>query len=321
MDFATASCRLLLLTGLILLAGCASAHAAEPALVHVAPDGDDRRDCLSPATACASFDAGYHAAAPGDVVEVAAGTYPPQTFSVDPSKTSELDVLVRPAPGAQAVVGCHGPDNCLATEGADHLTVEGIATAYLEPVWVDRLQRSLPRQGGVALDRGSQDVTFRDLDAGHLWFAAGDSAVLGGDYGPTVDEDSKIAGGDGSNQLIDGARLPRPLGQRAAHAVHLAGGRQRRHDPPFAVRYVRGVLDLLDAGDRPALQRRGDREQLLLQFRRRFDVDARQGRLARRRLHELPDPQQHVRRRERDLRLRDQGGHRDQHPLDRQHLL
>ncbi len=170
-----------------------------PKTVYVAPDGDDRRDCLSPATACASFDAGYHAAAPGDVVQVAGGSYPPQAFSVDASKTSELDVVVRPAPGERVVVGCDGPDNCLATEGADHLTVEGIATAYLDPV------AGKPRQGGVALDRGSRDVTFRGLDAGHLWFAAGDSAVLGGDYGPTVDEDSKIAGGDGSNQLIDGA--------------------------------------------------------------------------------------------------------------------
>jgi hypothetical protein len=79
-----------------LLLGLTSMSAlGAPKTVYVAPDGDDRRDCLSPATACASFDAGYHAAAPGDVVQVAGGSYPPQAFSVDASKTSELDVVVR----------------------------------------------------------------------------------------------------------------------------------------------------------------------------------------------------------------------------------
>jgi hypothetical protein len=190
---------MVLIVALALALTAFTASDAAARTLYVAPAGSDARGCLTPDTACTSFDRGYHAAAPGDVVEVAAGTYPPQAFSADSSKTSAADVVVRPAPGARVVVGCDGPDNCLATEGADHLTVEGVEIAYLAPV------AGHPRQGGVALDRGSADVTFRDIDAGHVWLAASDARVLGGDFGPTVDEDAKIAGGDGSNQLIDGA--------------------------------------------------------------------------------------------------------------------
>jgi Right handed beta helix region len=107
--------------------------------------------------------------------------------------------VVRPAPGARVIVQCTDTDNCLATERADHLTVRGVTTSMLAPL------AGMPRQAGVALDRGSDDVTFQDIDAGHIWISSNNASVLGGDYGPTVDEVSKVSETIGPNLLIDGA--------------------------------------------------------------------------------------------------------------------
>jgi hypothetical protein len=185
-----------------LVALLSSSEDAAARTLYVAPGGSDRDDCRTPRTACRSFDRGYHAADPGDVVELAGGTYRgPQHFSEDRSKTSPTDVVVRPAPGAQVVVRCRDEINCLATEGADHVTLSGVTTTMLAPV------KGMPRQAGVALDRGSDDVTFQDVDAGHIFIAARNASVIGGDYGPTVDQVSKIADDVGENVLIDGARF------------------------------------------------------------------------------------------------------------------
>jgi hypothetical protein len=63
----------------------------------------------------------------------------------------------------------------------------------------------MPRQAGVAMDRGSDDVVFQDVDAGHIWISSRNASVIGGDYGPTVDEVSKVSETIGPNLLIDGA--------------------------------------------------------------------------------------------------------------------
>jgi len=184
-----------------LLSG-APATAAQGSTLYVAPGGSDRNDCRTPQRACASFNRGYRAASPGDQVEIAGGTYRgPQQFRPDSSKQSSQHVLLRAAPGARVLVECNDVSNCLATEGADHLTLRGITTSMLSPV------AGMPRQAGVALDRGSDDVTFEDVDAGHIFIAGSNQSVIGGDYGPTVDEVSKIADDVGENVLIDGARF------------------------------------------------------------------------------------------------------------------
>jgi hypothetical protein len=107
--------------------------------------------------------------------------------------------VVRPAAGARVVVQCGYVDNCLATEGADHLTVQGVTTSMLDPL------AGMPRQAGVAMDRGSDDVTYQDIDAGHIWISSRNASVIGGDFGPTVDEVSKVSETIGPNLLIDGA--------------------------------------------------------------------------------------------------------------------
>ena len=188
------------LAGLVALAAVSSAAPASAAgrTLNVAPGGSDAADCLTPATACQTFNRGYRAAAPGDEVELAGGTYAgPQHLSHDATKTSEDDVVLRPAPGAQVAVSCVEVHNCLATNGADHVTLRGVATNMLPPL------AGMDRQAGVSLDRGSVDVTFEDVDAGHIYIAASHASVLGGDYGPTVDEVSKLSD-PGPDIVIDG---------------------------------------------------------------------------------------------------------------------
>jgi hypothetical protein len=185
------------------LAGAGTPAAKARAQVWVAPNGNDS-SCkrLTPSRPCASLDRAYRVARSGDYVEVAAGTYPAQTIEVDSSKTSKLDVTFRPAPGARPVFNCdEDASDCLAVEGA-HVTIASMRTANMSPIG------GLPRQGGVCICRGSDDVTFRSLDAGYVYIAGDNARVLGGDYGPIVDQVSKIesnTNGSPKNILIDGA--------------------------------------------------------------------------------------------------------------------
>ena len=207
-----------------LVAGFGSVAGPVPPTLYVSPNGSDALDCRSPATACASFDRAYHAAAPGEVVQVAGGTYPFQWFSEDASKTSPDDVVLQPAPGADVLVGCPPgaspgelwPHNCLATEGADHLTVKGLSTVMLPDV------EGKGQQGGVSLDRRSVDVTFEDVDAGHIFIASSDSTVRGGDFGPTVAAVSKLAPDVGPNITIDGATFHHHLRMGDQHPECIA---------------------------------------------------------------------------------------------------
>src|SRR6478672_7407034 len=58
----------------------------------VSPNGSPGGSCGHSAP-CNNFDRAYHVARPGDVVEVAGGTYPQQNIRADASKTSSEDVV------------------------------------------------------------------------------------------------------------------------------------------------------------------------------------------------------------------------------------
>ncbi|HEV7492802.1 hypothetical protein [Baekduia sp.] len=83
-----------------------------PATLFVAPGGDDAGSCSAGAP-CATFDAAYHRARPGQVVQLAGGDYRSQTLTPDPAKRGtgcesdgDLDacVILHPAPGAHVIV-------------------------------------------------------------------------------------------------------------------------------------------------------------------------------------------------------------------------
>ena len=68
--------------------------------VFLSPAGNDGSNC-SAAAPCRTLDRGYHAAAPGAVVQLAAGSYPGGNITSDASKSAATSrVVLAPAPGA-----------------------------------------------------------------------------------------------------------------------------------------------------------------------------------------------------------------------------
>ena len=130
-----------------------------------------------------SWSAACSAAAPGDTIYLAAGSHGSQSISCEKASPG---VTFQPAPGAEGavVVGNSGAsENCLTFSGS-WVTVVGVRT----PMYGSQ------RQCGVAVGRGdAHHITLRDVDAGHIWIAANDVQILGGDYGPTLDKVSKIS--------------------------------------------------------------------------------------------------------------------------------
>lgn len=91
-------CLLLLLT---LLAALVAAASAEAATRYVSPSGSDSAPCTA-AAPCGSLNRGYQVAAPGDVVQVAAGSYAGQR--IEASSKPGPHVTIRPAAGARPVL-------------------------------------------------------------------------------------------------------------------------------------------------------------------------------------------------------------------------
>jgi PKD domain len=132
-----------------------------------------------------SWDAACEAAAPGDVIPLAAGTHPPQSISC---RKAAPGVVFRPVAGANVVVGTAGQrNNCVTLGGSAYVTVEGVSTTTYS-------YGGKPGQCGVSTGRGdAHHLTFRNVDAGAIFIAANDVQVLGGDYGPTADVDGRIS--------------------------------------------------------------------------------------------------------------------------------
>jgi hypothetical protein len=169
--------------------------------LYVSPSGSDQGYCTK-ALPCQTFDLAYQLAAPGDVVEVAAGSYPSQILRLKRAARPP-NIVIREAAGARVVVGDEGSTvGCLGFEGARYVTVEGVETTYTDV-------GGRRHQCGISVGRqNAHDITLVDIDAGMIWFGADDVTVRGGDFGPSVDENMKIEYSTGHaprNILIDGA--------------------------------------------------------------------------------------------------------------------
>jgi hypothetical protein len=131
--------------------------------VYLSATGKDASPCTS-ALPCRTFNRGYRAAQPGQVIEVAAGTYPDQDVLVDPAKTAAGDVIFRPALGAKVLVGDF-------EIFAKHLELRDLTTSELgtHGTTEDFTARNLTIRGGIYV-RSSRNVS-----------------VIGGSVGPGVD--------------------------------------------------------------------------------------------------------------------------------------
>ncbi len=159
-------------TGFTASAIAHSGAAAPPAAQRfLAPTGTDSNPCTR-AAPCLTLDRGYRAARPGEVVELAAGTYAgDQIMRAEPSKTSTDDVVFRPAAGATAVLG-------QLELRASHVTLDGSAgtlkirsfevetDAPTDPPTTDVTIQHVDARGGQSQVQTARNVTLRDVDLG-----------------------------------------------------------------------------------------------------------------------------------------------------------
>jgi hypothetical protein len=158
----------------------------DEATLFVDPGGSDRNECTK-AKPCASFNGAYQRAQPGAVVEVAAGTYPPQVITASLAHAgASANVVIRPAPAARVVI-----DDELDIFGSN-LDIRDMSMQvwYVKP--------------------GAHNVTMRRLHSGLLYItSASNVRVLGGEIGPWKNTSSQIKACTGcpdipTRILIDG---------------------------------------------------------------------------------------------------------------------
>ncbi|MCW3015830.1 MAG: hypothetical protein JWO02_2922, partial [Solirubrobacterales bacterium] len=163
--------------------------------LYMSTTGSDANACTQ-AAPCKTLTRAYRVAAPGQTVEVAAGTYADTSLPVDAAKTSTADVVFAPAAGA-----------AVTFSGALH-----IAAKHLE-------LKGMRFTAKLFVDATAEDVTVRDGDMKtfDLFSDAGqapkDISFIGGDLGPSVDDNNRIGSNGTSttaspqNILIDGVRV------------------------------------------------------------------------------------------------------------------
>jgi hypothetical protein len=165
----------LALAGPSAAASTSAATAAQPSAqekVFVAPGGTDAGACTR-AAPCASFQRAYHLAKPGQIVELAGGTYPAQRITGGQAKTAPR-IVFRPAPRARVVLAGE-----LTLRDVKYVTFQGLRGAR---------KGSSPgarNKHRVFVGPGSSHVTFDGVDVGSVdsWFA-NNLVVRNSDLGP-----------------------------------------------------------------------------------------------------------------------------------------
>jgi hypothetical protein len=123
-------------------------------IYYLSPTGNDSNPCTQ-AQPCYTMNRAYHAASPGDTVEIAAGTYSGSgDIFPDFTKTSSVDVLFRPAPGATATF-----TEQLQT-GGSHMTIDG-STGKLN---IGTVEVGYPDDGSKPY---ADDITLANVNFGY----------------------------------------------------------------------------------------------------------------------------------------------------------
>lgn len=147
-----------------------------PATRFVATDGSDAGECLA-GSPCQTFNRAYEVAAPGEVVDVAGGTYPEQRIEYDAGKTSAEDVYFRPAAGSFVDV-------------AGNIDAYGSHATFMA---MRALDTEIPYDGPADVS----DVTFWGMDGRNFTIDSGTGInVVGGDYGPASSCGGSAGGGN-----------------------------------------------------------------------------------------------------------------------------
>ena len=109
-----------------------------PSTRFVSTSGSDAGTCAA-SSPCQTFDRAYHVASPGEVIEVAAGSYPKQILTADPSKAGMALTFIRSAPGAS------------------------VSPSQLEFVDAENVEVRDMTTSGFYIRRGSNAITLRNI--------------------------------------------------------------------------------------------------------------------------------------------------------------
>jgi hypothetical protein len=148
-----------------------------------------------------SFDRAYHLASPGQVVEVAGGTYPAQSVTSDPSKTSASDVVFQPAAGAS--VSFSGR----FTVAASHLALKGLHF-HFAPTGSDRSLMVEACSDDVTFDQTTGEVFSVLEGTSNITFSGGSWGGYGLSTPGQFDSAIGTAGGSGPARSCNGAIAP-----------------------------------------------------------------------------------------------------------------
>ena len=145
-------------------------------------------DCRAASAPCRSFDRAYHSAQPGQIVQVARGTYPEQTLLYDAAKEGATQhVVFQPASGGDVTIG--GNINISGgrfIKGASHVTVRDMT--LLGDVNLEGCGVPDGQQCPADSTSGSNDLTFQNLrvkgGVAFLCHSCSNVQILGGVWGP-----------------------------------------------------------------------------------------------------------------------------------------
>jgi chitodextrinase len=166
------------------LTAATGACSASGANWYLSPTGSDLNPCTQQQP-CASIQRAYNLASPGQVVELAGGSYPGQ--SVSGSRSSGPSVIFRPASGAAVT----------------------IASIDMYADWIEIRDVTV---NGLATWGTSDHATFRNVNDHSRIYIAGSSnlSIIGGSVGPYVDAQSWLTHDNGvipTNILIQGVHF------------------------------------------------------------------------------------------------------------------
>ena len=157
-----------------------------PPSVFVSPTGSDSAPCKA-STPCATFGRAYQVAHPGQIVEVAGGTYPAQTMDPPRKPDGSAPIVFRPAPGAAVTTG--------------EIRTNGINAVRFTGMTID----------DYYVATGSNNITFlRDTTTEFFIRSSRGISVIGGSVGGVCDATSATVGAayqsatPSSKILIDG---------------------------------------------------------------------------------------------------------------------
>jgi hypothetical protein len=166
----------------------AGKQGPEPPALYVSTSGDDEADCSQDAP-CKSWNAAYEKAAPGEVIELAAGDYGDVRIEQLARKDGAERVLFRPAPNAKVAVGD------LEIDGTHDIEVRDVTSSKGWSIH------------GMAENIVLRDVDIKDSEFGGWLGGTRNVEILGGEIGAIDPNDGlhmNNADGENYDTVIDG---------------------------------------------------------------------------------------------------------------------